>query len=68
MDRLRAKEPVTGQDEWSSGFISDILREESNVKLQNGVNLNLTSELIELFRSRAGSDYKGKRIWYKKKE
>jgi hypothetical protein len=68
MDRLRAKKPVTDIGEWYVGFISEILTEKSNVELKNGVTLELTPELLDLFRSRLESEEKGAKIWYKKKK
>ena len=66
MDRLRAKPPATDKDKWSEGLLKEL--EEDKAVLQDGTELFLTSELIELFSSRVDGELEGSKVWYIKKE
>ncbi len=66
MDRLRARPPATDNDKWSEGLLKEL--EEDKAVLQDGTELFLTSELIELFSSRVEDELEGSKIWYIKKE
>jgi len=63
-DRLRAKEPPERDGKWKECRIKS-LEEDAAIVINQGetVELNLTSELIDLFESR----WDGGRVWYIKK-
>ena len=68
MDRLRARPPATDEDKWSEGLLKKVVVEEDKAVLQDGTELFLTSELIELFSSRVEGELEGSKVWYIKKE
>lgn len=65
MDRLRAKKPVKNNEKWSIGTITSInyggrvLIEDDGI-----VELNLTTEIIKLFKSRVEGKVEGSEAWY----
>ena len=67
-DRLRAKKPSEDDDRWNKCQVISIQDEEVEIKDEDkNLNLELTKELIDLFRSRVDGEIEGSTAWYIKK-
>lgn len=67
MDRLRAKPPPREKERWSEGVLKEVFEEKEKAVINNGTELFLTTELIDLFISRVEGKLEGTEVWYIKK-
>lgn len=67
-DRLRANKPPSNDERWNECEIIAIQDQKVEVKHEGKkLNLELTSELISLFKSRVDGEVEGSTAWYIKK-